>query len=57
MSLATLRAHVWKGGNDIILHYKVNGRKEMRLRQSLPPVPESEAPQEVPLSQPAVVVA
>ena len=27
MSLATLRTHVWKGGNDIILHYKANGRK------------------------------
>ncbi|KAK3684307.1 hypothetical protein B0T22DRAFT_501538 [Podospora appendiculata] len=29
MSLATLRAHVWKGGNDIVLHYKGNGRKEI----------------------------
>ncbi|KAM7220551.1 protein of unknown function (DUF3337) domain containing protein [Rhypophila decipiens] len=29
MSLATLRAHVWKGGNDIVLHYKANGRKEI----------------------------
>ncbi|KAI0015626.1 WD domain-containing protein [Xylariomycetidae sp. FL0641] len=27
MSLATLRAHVWKGGNDVVLHYKANGRK------------------------------
>ncbi|KAF4121637.1 WD repeat-containing protein 48 [Geosmithia morbida] len=31
MSLATLRTHVWKGGNDIILYYKANGRKEMKL--------------------------
>lgn len=29
MSLATLRAHVWKGGNDVVLHYKANGRKEL----------------------------
>lgn len=30
MSLATLRTHVWKGGNDIALHYKANGRKEIK---------------------------
>ncbi|GAP92207.1 putative WD domain-containing protein [Rosellinia necatrix] len=29
MSLATLRAHVWKGGNDVVLYYKANGRKEI----------------------------
>ncbi|TGJ80692.1 hypothetical protein E0Z10_g8058 [Xylaria hypoxylon] len=29
MSLATLRAHVWKGGNDVVLYYKTNGRKEI----------------------------
>ncbi|KAI0876353.1 WD repeat-containing protein [Hypoxylon argillaceum] len=39
MSLATLRAHVWKGGNDVVLHYKANGRKE------IPKVlPQGEAP-------------
>ena len=27
MSLATLRAHIWKGGNDVVLYYKANGRK------------------------------
>ncbi|KAK3387279.1 hypothetical protein B0H63DRAFT_521340 [Podospora didyma] len=32
MSLATLRAHVWKGGNDIVLHYKANGRKDIPMR-------------------------
>lgn len=31
MSLATLRAHVWKGGNDIVLHYRANGRKEIKM--------------------------
>ncbi len=57
MSLATLRAHVWKGGSDIVLYYKANGRKEMRLREPLAPAPEPEAAQESPLSQPMAVVA
>jgi len=39
MSLATLRAHVWKGGNDIVLHYRANGKKEI-------PNPPPEAPEE-----------
>lgn len=47
MSLATLRTHVWKGGNDIVLHYKANGRKEIRIAPPPPePVPEPEATQE-----------
>ncbi|KAI1815045.1 WD repeat-containing protein [Poronia punctata] len=29
MTLATLRAHIWKGGNDVVLYYKANGRKEI----------------------------
>ena len=28
MSLATLRAHIWKGGNDVLLFYKSNGKKD-----------------------------
>lgn len=35
-TLATLRTHLWKGGNDIVLHYKTNGRKELR---PFPPPP------------------
>ena len=27
MTLATLRAHVWKTGSDVMLYYKSNGRK------------------------------
>lgn len=38
MTLATLRTHVWRGGNDIVLHYKANGRKEIPM-----PVTEVEA--------------
>ncbi|QSZ35922.1 hypothetical protein DSL72_007044 [Monilinia vaccinii-corymbosi] len=30
MSLATLRAHVWKGGADVVLHYKSNGRRSLK---------------------------
>jgi WD repeat-containing protein 48 len=35
MTLATLRTHMWRGGNDIVLHYKANGRKEIPM-----PAPE-----------------
>jgi WD repeat-containing protein 48 len=35
MTLATLRAYIWKGGNDVVLHYKANGKKEIPL-----PLPE-----------------
>jgi WD repeat-containing protein 48 len=41
MSLATLRAHIWKGGNDVVLYYKANGRKE--LPKELPKPVESPA--------------
>lgn len=37
MTLATLRAYIWKGGNDVVLHYKGNGKKE--LPQSAPEPP------------------
>jgi WD repeat-containing protein 48 len=33
MSLATLRAHVWKGGADVMLYYKSNGRKAIRYEK------------------------
>ena len=46
MSLATLRAHVWKGGNDVVLYYKANGRKEIPVRAPEPPAEEAEAPQD-----------
>ncbi|EMR72020.1 putative wd repeat-containing protein 5b protein [Eutypa lata UCREL1] len=29
MTLATLRAHIWKGANDVVLYYKSNGQKEL----------------------------
>lgn len=27
MTLASIRAHLWRGGGDIALFYKANGRK------------------------------
>ena len=30
-TLATLRAHVWRTGGDVVLYYKSNGRKPLRL--------------------------
>jgi WD repeat-containing protein 48 len=39
MTLASLRAHVWRGGGDVLLHYKANGRKEIK-----PPVPHPGLP-------------
>ncbi|KAK0645315.1 UBP9-binding protein [Lasiodiplodia hormozganensis] len=37
MTLATIRAHVWRGGGDVILYYKANGRKEIKHAQPAPP--------------------
>jgi WD repeat-containing protein 48 len=34
MTLASIRAQVWRGGGDVLLHYKANGRKEIK-----PPAP------------------
>lgn len=30
MTLATIRAHIWRGGGDVLLFYRANGRKEIR---------------------------
>jgi len=29
MTLATIRAHIWKSGGDVLLTYKANGRKKI----------------------------
>lgn len=31
MTLATIRARMWRGGGDIYLQYKANGRKQIRV--------------------------
>ena len=30
-TLASLRVHVWRTGGDVVLYYRSNGRKELRL--------------------------
>jgi WD repeat-containing protein 48 len=30
MTLASIRAHVWRGGGDVVLYYKANGKKEIK---------------------------
>jgi len=30
-TLATLRVHVWRTGGDVVLYYKSNGRKEIKM--------------------------
>jgi WD repeat-containing protein 48 len=43
MSLATLRAHVWKGGADVMLYYKSNGRKTIKYEKKPEPLAEGAA--------------
>jgi WD repeat-containing protein 48 len=42
MTLASIRAHVWRGGGDVLLHYKSNGRKV--IKHTPYPGPQSGAP-------------
>ncbi|KAF3035722.1 hypothetical protein E8E11_001236 [Didymella keratinophila] len=39
MTLASMRAHVWRGGGDVILHYKANGKKELKPFPQHPGLP------------------
>lgn len=32
MSLATIRAHIWKGGSDVVMYYKATGRRKLKPR-------------------------
>jgi WD repeat-containing protein 48 len=57
MTLATLRAHIWKGGNDVVLHYKANGRKEIPIPKPVEPVAEAEAAPAAGETAPAVPAA
>jgi WD repeat-containing protein 48 len=42
MTLASIRAHIWRGGSDILLLYKANGRKP--IKHAPYPGPQSGAP-------------
>lgn len=56
MTLATLRAHVWKGGADVMLYYKANGRKTINpLKKVEEVLPDASTPPAEP-SEPATVV-
>jgi WD repeat-containing protein 48 len=47
MTLATLRAHIWKGGADVMLYYKSNGKKVIHYEKEKPvEATESVAPAE-----------
>ena len=52
MTLATLRAHVWKGGADVMLYYKSNGRKPIRYEKVESPPVET-----TPMATPAALIA
>lgn len=43
MTLATLRAYIWKGGNDVVLYYKANGKKDIPSSSSPPAASEAAA--------------
>lgn len=39
MTLASMRAHVWRGGGDVMLHYKANGNKDIKPFPQHPGLP------------------
>ncbi|KAL2829950.1 hypothetical protein BDW59DRAFT_141518 [Aspergillus cavernicola] len=59
MTLATIRAQFWRSGGDMVLNYKCNGKKEMRLIGSEKDSDKAKATTEAhtnqqPLSQPGI---
>jgi WD repeat-containing protein 48 len=53
MTLATIRAHIWRGGGDVLLFYRANGRKEIKHATNAAAIPPPLPP---PVS-PKVIVA
>ena len=52
MTLATLRAHVWKTAGDVILYYKSNGRRpDLETRLARPPAAEARVSNDVSTEQ------
>lgn len=41
MTLATIRTHIWRGGGDVLLHYKSNGRRKILYSAETFATPES----------------
>jgi len=52
MTLATIRSSMWRGGGDVLLYYKANGRKEIKhASASAPAAPDSTSQQPAPPAQ------
>ena len=51
MTLATVRSSMWRGGGDVLLYYKANGRKE--IKHASAPAPEPTSQQPIPPTQDA----
>ena len=45
MTLATIRSSMWRGGGDVLLYYKANGRKEIKHASASAPAPDPTASQ------------
>ncbi|KAI9744916.1 MAG: hypothetical protein M1818_001842 [Claussenomyces sp. TS43310] len=56
MTLATLRAHVWKGGADVMLYYKSNGRKQIRFERGQEEEEEDRSGEKPPLAETATAL-
>lgn len=50
MTLATIRSSMWRGGGDVLLYYKSNGRKEIK-HASASAAPEMTSQQPVPAQE------
>jgi len=44
MTLATIRSHLWRGGSDILLHYRATGAKEIKHASLPQPQSDSDTP-------------
>ena len=53
MTLATVRSSMWRGGGDVLLFYKANGRKEIKHASTSAPAPDQTSQQPVPPAQDA----
>jgi WD repeat-containing protein 48 len=52
MTLATVRSSMWRGGGDVLLYYKANGRKEIKhVSASAPAALDPASQQSVPSAQ------
>jgi WD repeat-containing protein 48 len=57
MTLASIRAHLWRGGSDVVLTYRANGKR--KILHATTPTPQSPPQQQPattapPISTPAV---